>query len=168
MYKKFITKWKKLKIVYKILIILSILVVLFILKIKPWVPLGEESPDKVMAWCDKNDENIYRTSILYQMNQGFVEGRADQSAHNIILMENKESGTYVFRVQNHYVYIVRIVDPVDDRYSEQAIGIEKENNGKVFNKGLSRSEMESIDDNAIESTSWNDYGYTREFHQDDD
>ena len=83
-------------------------------------------------------------------------------------MANKESGTYVFRVQNHYVYVVRIVDPVDDRYREQAIGIKEDNDGKVFYTGLSISEMDSIDDNAVEDTSWNDYGYTREFHQDDD
>lgn len=168
MYKKFISSWKKLRTVWKILIILGILGFVFLLKVKPWIPTGESSPDKVMAWCDKNDKNIYKIFLLNQIDQGLVEGHTDQSEHNIILMANKESGTYVFRVQNHYVYVVRIVDPVDDRYREQAIGIKEDNDGKVFYTGLSISEMDSIDDNAVEDTSWNDYGYTREFHQDDD
>ncbi len=167
MYKELITNWKKLKTVWKVLIILCILLLFIIIETKPWVPVGEDSPDKVMAWCDKNDEKIYETYLLYKLDQGFVEGATDNSEHNVILLANKKSGTYVFRVQNHYVYVVRIVNPVDDRYIEKAIGINREENGKVFKKGLSRSEMDSIDDKAVEDTSWNLTGYTREFHSND-
>lgn len=71
-------------------------------------------------------------------------------------------------MKSHYVYVVKIIDPVDDSYWEQAVGLSRDDNGKVFHRALTKSEMDSIDEIAVDDTSWNDYAFTREFHPDVD
>ncbi|MEE8823444.1 hypothetical protein LASUN_10560 [Lentilactobacillus sunkii] len=159
--RKFSTSWK-------IIIVVILIGGIFLLKEKPWVPRGYDSADKVMAWCNKNDSDIYMLSAYGALDQGVSEGSADPSEYNIILRANKKSNTYVFKVKSHYVYVVKIIDPADGSYWEQAVGLSKDNNGKVFHRALTKSEMDSVDEIAVDDTSWNDYGFNREFRSDVD
>ncbi len=137
---------------------------------KPWIPRGESDPETVMGWCYKNDHNIYTLSAYGALDQGLTQGRdavqASKQKPNIILLKNTSSKTYVFKVNNHYVYIARIIDFADDSHWEQAVGIAEDKDGKVYHHGLSISEMNSIDSNSTEDTGWNDLQFVRSFNVD--
>ncbi|AKP67819.1 hypothetical protein [Companilactobacillus ginsenosidimutans] len=141
----------------------------------PALPQGLSSTDEIMSYIgnhEKSNEQISLESAMAQMNQDKGSDVQEQLQNDpvIFVMKNKETGRYVFKYKNHYVYLIReITDFYSDgsySYMYFVTGIKKDDDGKLYVKKLDAKKYD--DSNAKETDGYSIDDYNNYYGMDED
>lgn len=139
---------------------------LLVILMKPWVPRGLDTAEEAFQYSDKYNDDISTTRLIASLDEGMVNGKVDRESAAFAILKNDKSNTFVFKQNDHYVYVVRIFNNRLDSYNEEATAIRKDKNGKIYHKQLSRKQMDKIDADASEAETWTDSQYYAWIHKD--
>lgn len=133
-----------------------VLVAIFLVMTKPWIPKGFNNAEQVVRYSNRHANNqIGFLMAAAQLNDELKSG-VDHDEPRVVVLRNKKSGRFVFKLKSHYVYLIRLLTDHGDAYYEVAVAVKKGDNGKVYHHQLSKSEMTGFDDITQASESWSD------------
>jgi hypothetical protein len=132
----------------------------------PAMPQGLSDTDSVMTYLGnhkKSDEQISLTSATAQWSEVNDRDLQDKLKTDpvIFVMENKETGRYVFKYKSHYVYLIKEITDFDDddnyTYEYFVVGIKKNSDGKLYLKELNANKFDDSNAKETDGYSIEDY-----------
>ncbi|WP_155828676.1 hypothetical protein [Schleiferilactobacillus shenzhenensis] len=135
------------------------------------LPAGYDSTDDVLTLAGetkKANEDIQTYSGYGQLAAG-IAGRPDERPDAVIVMKNSGTGRFVFKYNNHPVYLIRVLtrqyDNGDYDYVTVGLGVTEDDSGTRYEKVLPKSFK---DDNAEEGHSYDFDDYDTNYAVTDD
>ncbi|KRL23005.1 hypothetical protein [Lentilactobacillus kisonensis] len=149
-------------------LVIALIGAFFIIKERPWVPQGLKSGDSVLAYSIKHDNHheIKADVMVAGINEANQNGTVDDSANRVFVLKNKKHGNYVFKYDNHYVYLVEIVDLSNNLNWVHATEVKPGSDGETYTQGLSRDSINNMSKFAVEDAAYNINDLTSGFGMD--
>ncbi|MQS75317.1 hypothetical protein [Companilactobacillus halodurans] len=138
------------------------------------MPSGLSNTDKIMTYLGENkksNEQISMTSMMSQLNYSNYRDIQErlQTDPVIFVMKNKDTGRYVFKYKDHYVYLIKeITDFYQDdsyKYIYFVASIKKSSDGKQYVKEVNTKKYD--DSNAKETDGYSIQDYNNYYGTDD-
>lgn len=158
-------------------IVIAIFIIFFIVRgvHKANIPKGLDTTSEVLTYVGKSKEacdDITGTTALSQVGAYFTnDGGRDKVAEvrstpAIFVMKNKDSGNFVFKYGDRYIYLIRVIarhqDDGHDQYINVAVGVNKKD-GKYYVKELNNKYDDS---NAVETDGYTSDNFEQNFSTD--